>query len=122
MSEHLSAAELEEARMEERTTIDRGNVTCDRNLFRKLIAAASECAQLRAALAGNDDGRVFFEVMSECTGYKAECERLRAALSDLVDAQNGPPILKKSWCDGWNKAMTAAYELLGRRPWQYKDR
>lgn len=41
--------------------------------------------------------------------------KLRDALESLVDHQNGPPLLKKSWLDGWNVAMAKAAELLGRK-------
>jgi hypothetical protein len=39
-----------------------------------------------------------------------EIERLREALQELVDWQNGPPLV--TYTDGWNKAMEKARAAL----------
>jgi len=39
-----------------------------------------------------------------------EIERLREALQELVDWQNGPPLV--TYTDGWNKAMEKASAAL----------
>lgn len=42
-----------------------------------------------------------------------EIERLRQALSDLYDWQNGPPLSTDRWLTGWGNAMKAAERCLG---------
>jgi len=46
-----------------------------------------------------------------CKWQEKEIVRLREALSDLVDWQNGPPLA--TYTEGWNAAMKKAHEALG---------
>jgi hypothetical protein len=39
-----------------------------------------------------------------------ENEKLKAALNDLVDVQNGPPLVRDT--DQWNEIMERCYKLL----------
>jgi len=41
---------------------------------------------------------------------KAETERLREALSDLLGVQNGPPLV--TWTEEWNAAILKAEAAL----------
>ena len=39
----------------------------------------------------------------------------REAIEELVDWQNGPPLLSPKWLNGWNRAMEKACALIGRQ-------
>jgi len=42
-----------------------------------------------------------------------QIERLREALQELHDWQNGPPLLDEKWLTGWGNAMKKAEACLG---------
>jgi hypothetical protein len=41
-----------------------------------------------------------------------ENERMREALEELMDWQNGPPLSSAKWVEGWGNAMAEAERLL----------
>lgn len=47
-----------------------------------------------------------------CAAKDAEIARLRDALQDLCDAQNGPPLHTKRDIEFWEEAMSKARNLL----------
>jgi len=57
-------------------------------------------------------------LVDQNAALRVENERLRRALGELVDWQNGPPLLGKKWVGGWGHAMELARDALapGVRP------
>ena len=54
----------------------------------------------------------FREIKAAIVEQQDETDRLREALQELVDWQNGPPLSSQKWLDGWGGAMKKAQEIL----------
>lgn len=52
------------------------------------------------------------EARARIAELEAEVKRLRDALQELYDWQNGPPLLSPKWQDGWGGAMAKAEAVL----------
>ncbi len=62
---------------------------------------------------GIDQSRVINHLGETILNQHEKIERLRGALEELVDVQNGPPLVRGG--REWYRAMTRAARLLGRK-------
>jgi len=69
---------------------------------------AEENAQLQCILGEAEEAARVEEVRA--TKAEADNARLREALQDLMDVQNGPPLVRDE--EDWNKAMSSARAAL----------
>lgn len=95
-----------------------------RNHATALIAAAERCERLETELAEANDGLVEFdadrlrlfnrgeEAEQRAELLAAENAGLRDALQELVDWQNGPPLI--AWTEQWQAAMDRAAKALAK--------
>lgn len=67
----------------------------------------------RFGIVVNKTGQLSRATMKEIIQRQTKTiKELREALEELVDNQNGPPLLL--WQEDWNKAMRMSYKALGR--------
>lgn len=63
-------------------------------------------------------GKIVFQQSDTCkrickiNALTAEVAKLREALQELVDWQNGPPLRSQKWLTGWAGAMDMAHKVL----------